>query len=412
MPRAGTAWHLITGEYPPVHGGVADYTYLVAGGLARAGVGSVCVWTGASRSGEPTPEQPGVVVRRDAGRWSRSDLARLDATLDESPGPRRLLVQYVPQAFGYRGLNLALPRWLARRRRAGDQVWAMFHEAYVPFRLADRPTWWGLSVGQQLMARTLLAGCERAFVSMQALIRRLRRLAPRAVSIDWVPVPSSVPVCDDPPAVAALRRVLAPSGEVIVGCFGTFGATQRPLLARALPPLLAARGRVGLLMGRNGPQFARELETAHPRLAGRLRATGGLDTIALSHHLLACDVMVQPYDAGVVAKRTSLMACLAHGRAVATHLGRDSEPFWAETGAVALGYDDGAGLVDAAEALIVDPAARARLGRAAQELYDRRFALACTIQAFTRATCDQDGASEPTSVTSRAAPGSFATNSS
>jgi glycosyltransferase involved in cell wall biosynthesis len=398
LARTSAAWHLITAEYPPVPGGVGDYTHLVAGGLARAGGGPVHVWTGLSRSGErssrPTPEQPGVAVCRDAGRWSRSDLARLDAALDDTPGPRRLLVQYVPQAFGYRGMNLALPRWLARRRQTGDEVWVMFHEAYIPLRWGDRPTWWLLSVGQQFMARALLAGCARAFVSMHALVGRLRRLAPRAVPIEWVPVPSGVPVRDDPHAAATVRRELAPAGDVVIGCFGAFGASQRSLLARVLPPLLTPRGRVGLLIGRNGPQLARELEAAHPGLAGRLRATGGLEAASVSQHLLACDVMIQPYDAGVVAKRTSLMACLAHGRAVVTHLGRDSEPLWAETDGVALGPDDGPGLVEAAEALIADPASRARLGRAARQLYDRRFALEYTIAALTRATSDASGGTE------------------
>ena len=37
-------WHLITGEYPPQPGGVADYTRLVAQGLADVG-DKVHVWT-------------------------------------------------------------------------------------------------------------------------------------------------------------------------------------------------------------------------------------------------------------------------------------------------------------------------------------------------------------------------------
>ena len=65
--------------------------------------------------------------------------------------------------------------------------------------------------------------------------------------------------------------------------------------------------------------------------------------------------MVQPYDAGVAPKRGSLMACLSHGRAEATHLGRDSEPFRTGLDCLALGPDPEDGLIAAAEGLIMIP---------------------------------------------------------
>ena len=34
-PETGTRWHILTCEYPPQSGGVSDYTYLVAKGLAE-----------------------------------------------------------------------------------------------------------------------------------------------------------------------------------------------------------------------------------------------------------------------------------------------------------------------------------------------------------------------------------------
>ena len=66
-PRSGrVSWHILTGEYPPRPGGVADYTSQVAAGLAEAG-DEVHVWTTGAVG--PTPEVPGVAVRRWEGGW-------------------------------------------------------------------------------------------------------------------------------------------------------------------------------------------------------------------------------------------------------------------------------------------------------------------------------------------------------
>jgi glycosyltransferase involved in cell wall biosynthesis len=380
MPPAG--WHILTGEYPPRPGGVADYSHLVAAGLARSGA-AVRVWTGPAEG--PTPEAAGVVVDRRAGRWGPADLARLDAALDACPSPRRLLVQYAPNVWGYRGVNLGFCRWLVRRRRRGDDVWAMIHEAFYGWYLRDRPTRWALAAAHRLMIRSLLAASSRVFLSMPGLERRLRPYEPGPRRpMTWLPVPSNVPAVEDAAAVAATRRRVAPRGELVVGHFGTFGPSYRHLLAAALPPLLEDRpDRVGLLIGRGGGPFAAELAAAHPGLAGRLVATGGLAPEAASLHLQACDVLVQPYDDGVSTRRGSAMAGLAHGRPIATTRGRHTDPTWSAAGCVSLvAPDDPAALARAAEALLADPDARDRLGAAARAAYDRHFALERTIEAM------------------------------
>ena len=95
---------------------------MLAAALAAAGA-EVHVWAPAAAG--PAAADAGVTVHGIAGRWSPADLARLGAALDAFPAPRRLLVQYVPNAWGYKGLNLGFGRWLvgaapAGRRRPGD----------------------------------------------------------------------------------------------------------------------------------------------------------------------------------------------------------------------------------------------------------------------------------------------------
>jgi glycosyltransferase involved in cell wall biosynthesis len=375
------AWHLITGEYPPSPGGVADYTALLASALAEAG-SEVHVWT--SHGPDAGPAE-GVSVHRPAGGWSRAGLRRLDDALDAFRPPRRLVVQYTPNVWGYKGLNLGFCRWLARRRARGDDVRVMFHEVWYPWRLRDKPTRWLLALGQRLMARTLMGACSSAYISIPAwepLLRASERGGRRPIT--WLPVPSTIAVVDDPSAVAELRRRVAPRGQTIVGSFGTFGGMIGALLAEVLPRLLGSRDdRVGLLLGRGSDRFAARLAADRPELAGRLIAAGGLPPAEVSVHLQACDLLVQPYPDGLSSRRTTLMAGLAHGVATVSNLGALSEPIWARTRCVALAPEARAGaLAGAAEPLLACPATRADLGASARRAYQKHFAVERTVAAM------------------------------
>jgi glycosyltransferase involved in cell wall biosynthesis len=381
----GVEQHILTGEYPPQPGGVSDYTALVAAGLAAAGV-PVQVW--APPAAGPTPAVPGVTVHRVAGRWSPADLRRLDQALQAFAPPRRLLVQYVPNAWGYRGLNLGFSRWLLRRSRQGDRIEAMVHEPFYPWQLRDKPTRWLLAAGHRRMIRAVLAASARVYVAIPDWERRLRPYAPRGrPPMIWLPIPSTIPVVDAAAEVAALRRRLAPQGQTILGSFSTYGPWVRGLLRRVWLSLLADHpGRVGLLLGRQGEQFAAELRAADPRLADRLIAPGGLAAAPTSLHLQACDLLVQPYPEGVTSRRTTVMAGLAHGRPTVTTLGGISEPVWAQSGAAALApAAEPAALIATVEALLADPAARDRLGATARQVYQQHFALERTLETILEA---------------------------
>src|SRR5262245_64719668 len=113
-------WHIITSEYPPQPGGVSDYTYHLAAGLAAAG-DEVQIWCPPASS--PEPETPGVAVHRELGHAGIHDLLRVGRELNRRPGPRRLLVQWVPHGYGRRSMNLPFCLWLwGRSVRSRDSV--------------------------------------------------------------------------------------------------------------------------------------------------------------------------------------------------------------------------------------------------------------------------------------------------
>jgi glycosyltransferase involved in cell wall biosynthesis len=391
--REQAPWHILTGEYPPQLGGVADYTRQVARGLAARG-GEVHVWTwppGAGQGGGgPDPQaDTGVTVHRETGRWTRADLARIGGWLDRADRRCRILLQFAPNAFGYKGLNPHLAPWLIGRRQAGDSVRVMFHEVMYFVKPDDGPARRLLAFLQRRLAARLLRAADAVDVNVTLWERLLRPIDPaRGRVYGWRPVPSNVPVVDDPEGVATIRGRLAPApGSPLIGSFGTFAADVSALLAAAMLPLLLGRpDRAAVLIGRGGERVADAWLRDHPELAGRLTATGAREHDEVSRHLQACDLLIQPYPGGVSTKRGSVMAGIAHGVATVTTSGEVTEPEWSEYDAAAMAPEgDGPAMVALAGSLLADPVARASLGEAGRVFYEDRCALIHTLDALSGA---------------------------
>ena len=379
-------WHLITSEFPPQHGGVSDYTYLVARGLASA-ADEVHIWCPPAEGS--TPDAPGVLVHRETGRFAPSDLRRVGRMLNRFKGPRRLLVQWVPHGYGYRAMNLPFCLWLWNRAtQHRDRVEIVVHEPYLAF---TRRSWKQTSVAlaHRLMTMVLLNVAHRIWVSIPAWEAHWRPYTlGRRMEFNWLPVVSNVPVLDDPAGVKKIRARVAPAGGLILGHFGTYDRHVAALLKRSVPALLA-RDRTGLavlLLGRGSESMRDALIRRHPQLSGSLHAAGTLTASDLSRHISACDVMMQPYMDGVSSRRGSVMAALSHGVPVVTTSGRLTESLWAESGALALApAEDVAALVKETERLLRDREARCRMGAAGRALYDERFDLRRIVAALREA---------------------------
>jgi glycosyltransferase involved in cell wall biosynthesis len=317
-------------------------------------------------------------VHRLPDHFGPRSLRALDRQLDAFPGPRRLLVQYVPHAFGWKALNLPFCWWLRSRRE--DLVWIMFHEVAYPVGSEYSARENALGAVTRWMAAIVSRSAERIFVSIPAWQPILESLIGRQVPIEWLPVPSTISRVEDLAGVAHLRSRIA--GDCpLVGHLGTYGRLIEPMLSSVLPGLLAATNCRILLLGRQGDSLRDSFSRAHPRWADRVVAPGQLSDTDLSRHVSACDVMLQPYPDGVTSRRTSLMAALSHGRPVVTTMGWLSEPFWSGCGAVVtVPVEQPGALIVATSQLLSDPARMADLSASGRRLYAVRFDLAHTIE--------------------------------
>ena len=364
------SWHLVTCEYPPDVGGISDHTAQLAAGLAAAG-DEVHVYC----PGDERPAAGPVHVHAVLGGFGAVDLRRAGQQIDACPGPRRLVVQWVPHGFGRRSLNLGFCLWVARRARQGDLVDVVVHEPYLDFGWGPLRHL-GMALVHRVMTAVLLRAADRVWVSTPAWESRLRPYAlGRAIDMRWLPVPGCEITTNG--AHADASSIVAALGRPLVGHFGTYGTAVAALLEERLAGVMEGASRPALLLlGAGGEAFAAQLLTRYPQWRARVHAPGYLPPDQLDAHLTACDVLVQPYPDGITVRRTSAMAALARGRAVVTTTGHLTEPLWADQHAVALVEVGDAGrFTGEVERLLGDASARRGLEARARAAYDAHFSV-------------------------------------
>jgi hypothetical protein len=382
---SGRRWNILTGEYPPQLGGVADYTWQVAHGLASRG-DQVDVW--ASRCTAATHHtDDSVTVHRLVDHFGWRGLVQLSAAVERAPGAL-LLVQYVPHAFGWNAMNLPFLLWLTAQRHAPMDV--IFHEVSYPVRKGQLLRHNALGYVTRLMAWMVSRSAQRIYLTVPGWESLLPGRVSKRTPIRWMPMPSNIPRIEDREASGALRRRYLGRSRFLIGHFGTYGSLSTALLRPLAVDLLRRRSDIALLLvGDGSAEFVDDMVVREPPIRERVHATGRLCAADLSRHLSACDLMVQRYSDGISSRRTSVMAPLSHGIPVVSSVGIHSEPIWAQTGAVALApTDDVEALANQVERLLEDYTERCRLSRAGLALYDRRFDLRHSIDAL------QEGASQ------------------
>ncbi len=359
---------LITGEYPPDHGGVGDFTAQLGRALADARH-EVHVITTRSPSTHPTPHPPHLSVHRVVDGWGWHCWKQLtalagDLALDV------LNVQYQAAAYTMHPAINVVPRPQGR-----PPVAVTFHDLKVPylFPKAGPLRWW--------MVRQLARRADRVIVTNREDHLRLEdEIEPRKLHL--IPIGSNIAPAPPPAYDRDAERARWGVGpeDVLLGFFGFLNQSKGAeelihalhlLVQRDLPAhLLKVGGRVGTSDPTNRA-YAEKVERliADLGLTERVHWTGYASPEQISAALLATDVCVLPYRDGVSFRRGSLLACLAHGRAIVTTHPRVPLP-QARDGETMLLVEprDPAGLARAVKRLTFNPELQARLEAEAKTL--------------------------------------------
>ena len=297
---------LVTGEYPPDVGGLADYTASLRRALAERGL-EVEVLT----RRRPASPEPG--VHRLVDRWDARCLADL---VRRAPRGGIVHIQLQAAAFDLLGDICLAPLLLRSRAR----VVTTFHDARVPYLFPKAGPL------RQIVPR-LMARASAAVLASDARDLRALRAPPARSYV--VPIGSNVP-CEPPLGYQreAFRDQLGLRPDDLgVAYFGLLNASkglttllaawQRVLEAEPRARLLLLGGSIGAsdpTDRRTADQVTRELV----RFGQSVVRTGYLAPPDLSAYLLAADVALLPYADGASLRRGSLLACAAHGLPIVT----------------------------------------------------------------------------------------------
>ena len=314
---------LVTGEYPPMRGGIGDYSALLQAALLQQGID---VWvltsTKAATGGPAAPAASHVPVLPHVASWDFRCWAELEAAIAVAQ-PDVVHVQYQAGAFD---LHPAIPLWPLRRRfrRPRPKIVVTFHDLRVPYLFPKAGPL------RHLVILALAVGADRAIVTNEEDAVRLRWLGTR---VRRIPIGSNIPVvpCDEQQRQAVRRRFGVTPDELLLGYFGFLTPTKGvDLLLRALPQLeqLGIRPRLLMIGGGAGESAASNLEydclirgmAEAPERKGKVLWTGFLTPEEVSVTLQAIDLCVLPYREGASFRHGTLAAALVHGLPIVTTL--------------------------------------------------------------------------------------------
>jgi glycosyltransferase involved in cell wall biosynthesis len=305
----------ITGEYPPMQGGVGAFTQELSRALAAQGH-EIFIFT--DYRATPLQSNGTIKVTADAHSWRWSTLGRIRHwaaahQLDV------VNIQYQAAAYNMSAFVHVLPM-----RLDGMAVVTTFHDLLVPYLFPKA----GPLRYQAVL--TLARSSDGVIVTNPVDEERLASSS-TAQQLQHIPIGSNI--APAPPGGYNRDLWRASNGfqpsDIVVGYFGFLNASKG--IDTLLQGIKIARGNglpVKLLMigGRTGTSdptnivFAREIDELIDKLdlGDHVHWTGFVDNEQVSGHLLAVDMVALPYRDGVSFRRGSLMAALAHGCAIIT----------------------------------------------------------------------------------------------
>ncbi|MGC8787189.1 MAG: glycosyltransferase family 4 protein [Anaerolineae bacterium] len=371
----------VSGEYPPMQGGVGDFTHELGRALMELGhkvavVTSRRAQTQLSRvSGATTPEPAVYPVIRKWNWMSWRNILHVAHAFQSDV----LHIQYQTAAYGmHPAINLLPLRLRLKERR--PRIVVTFHDLREPYLFPKAGMvrkWVNL-----LLARWSDAAIVTNIEDYEQLKQTHSAILGEVKDLYLIPIGSNIHP-QPPPGYdrAAWRHSLGIADDETLLCY--FGFLNKSkggeVLFRALAELLRRGYKAKLLMiggqvGDSDPTNVAYLE--HVKALGNelglqehVLWTGYTPTEQVSANFLAADICVLPYRDGVSYRRGSFMAALAHGLPIVSTKPRVPIATLVDGKNILLVPPDNAlATAEAIERLISEPMLRARLAQGAKEL--------------------------------------------
>ena len=313
---------IITGEYPPMEGGVGAFTQELSLALHDLGHQIHILTTGTGAAGGETVEA-GLRVHRTVPQWGLPGIRQAYGWL-RALSPDVVSLQYEPAAYDMKGWITSLPRLLQRGPRPPLVI--TFHDLLPPylFPKAGPLRQWSI---RQLARRA--AGCIVTNREDQQALTPV--LGPAAPPTRLIPIGSNIAteLPADYDRVRTRNRYGFGPQDLVVGFFGFMNRSKGiETLLEAVAHLRDAGHPIHLLLigGRTGTSDAANAQYADEvdelirdlHLESHTHRTGFAAQQDVSAALRAIDVCALPYRDGASLRRGTLHAALAHGTAIVT----------------------------------------------------------------------------------------------
>jgi glycosyltransferase involved in cell wall biosynthesis len=352
----------LTGEYPPMQGGIADHTSHLAQHLVELGAEvsvltstKAAVGSGANRPIRGHGPLAGLMsilqIYPIIGGWSLGCWSQIGRWLEEH-GPHVFHIQYQAAAYDLGGWVNWFP-WRLGLRNSRPCVVVTFHDLRVPYLFPKAgPLRWRSILAlarysdaviatnvedERVLRKALVIGesgnqkIKRAWSRERVLLGRLVPHSPVPDILTLIPLGGNV--APQPPFDYDRGRWRDAIGidkhTLLLAYFGFLNESKggedlvlalENLVRRGYDAhLLMIGGQVGDVDPTNRAYAQRVRSLIQTcGLVDRVHWTGYTSSEEVSANLLAADVVVMPYRDGVSFRRTTFIAALSHGRSVVT----------------------------------------------------------------------------------------------
>ncbi len=403
----------LTGEYPPMQGGIADHTAYLGQHLTSFGVESSVLisrrWQ--EKGGEAARMRRNEEISSPP-RLSASSPPVFASLPDWSwrcwPGvasflktcqPDILHIQYQAAAFDLGGWVNWLP-WFLKKRSAVARIVTTFHDLRIPyiFPKAGAFRWKSMlalarysdaviCTNREDLEQLSMVNEESSSSGYQSPISPAPLLPrPSAPLLTLIPLGSNVE--PQPPAdferVTWRKKYDADEKTLLLAYFGFLNESKGGEELIEMLALLRQQGHdarlllIGGEVGHADPTnvaYAQKVQALIDRrhLADFVHRTGYTGLPEVSANLLAADAVVMPYRDGVSFRRTTLIAALRHGCPVVSTLPADPHlmpEIRSGENMLLVPPRNAAALAQAAAQLADDPALRRKLALGSKQLGD------------------------------------------
>jgi len=367
----------VTGEFPPMQGGVGDYTREI--GLALRDLGCQVAVVSSTQAGPV----PGLAVHPVVGRWGWGAWGTL-LDLVRRERPDVVHIQYQAAAYGLHPAINLFPRRLRLLGRERPSTAVTFHDLRVPYLFPKAGPL------RRWIVHELARGCDLAITTNRNDHHMLQQaLRPGRPVQALVPIGSNIA---PPQALAgydrdAWRARWGAGPEDLLLCFFGFVNDRKGVdtLLQALkllvaepgaaanPQLLMIGGQTGASDPTNVAYLARiRTLIGELGLGERVRWTGYTPAEEVSANFWAADLCILPFRDGVSFLHGTFHAALAHGMAIVTTRPRAVPPELVDGENIVLAPPrDAAALAAAIRRLAVDAPLRQRIGAGAKALAEQ-----------------------------------------